>query len=286
MQQIEAEVTALNAEVARLRIMVERCVDVQQQQQRAQQQQQQPAPALFGGFADPRVGTVPPMPLPGQPLAVLPVLFSGMEGTARLFRILMETYPWLTPPEVREAAEIVRNEKALAAEERRRRNERRKQKLAESDSDENDAPGTCDKPPLAKRSHGTPQPQQLAQPATTVDPISLAAAGSANGPNQPEPVERPGISPFPVSAVFGSAGGLTPRTLSPLPKKSTIVPVADGVLLNRRPSGKVNMQRIKAFGVEDNSDDSSDNGPRAVAAVAPVFAGQQESRNPDDEHDF
>ena len=112
---LEDEVVKLSNEVARLQIMVERCVEAnnqhysnktrtsspspsqqhQQQKQTAfsstassspspnsnQQQQRSKSPFAFSA--------------PSDPLAALPSLFSGKEGTARLFRVLVESYPWL-----------------------------------------------------------------------------------------------------------------------------------------------------------------------------------------------
>lgn len=102
---LQREVEALSDEVSRLRMMVQRCVEVREQQQ---QQQQVGTVGLTTG----EPGGVQ-IPLSNQPLAVLPSLFSGIDGTARLFKVLMDTYPWLVPAELQEA-------KAVIAEQRRR----------------------------------------------------------------------------------------------------------------------------------------------------------------------
>ena len=81
---IEEEVTSLAEEVARLRVMVDRCVELNLDLQ--QRQAQQPPPAA--------AHTVP-FPTPDQPLAVLPTMFSGIDGTTRLLKLIVETYPWL-----------------------------------------------------------------------------------------------------------------------------------------------------------------------------------------------
>lgn len=125
LRTLQEEVAALNSEVMRLRLMVHKCTrqaeeqhDVQRRQQQALHQafpvgggSQQPSPS----YVHPTTG-LPTVPLPGQPLAVLPQMFSGLEGTARLFRVLMETYPWLVPPEMRDAqAELAQLKRDLAA---------------------------------------------------------------------------------------------------------------------------------------------------------------------------
>ena len=80
---LESEVSKLADEVSRLRILVNRCLE---------------EPAVQ---RDERVGTKPTADsAPYAAAAVIPHLFSGRDGTKRLFRLLMEAYPWLTPDEV------------------------------------------------------------------------------------------------------------------------------------------------------------------------------------------
>lgn len=101
---VETEISKLTDEVARLRLMVERINESGRSTSEASSQQQQPHPAYRDPF------TVP-VPLPSNPVAVLPTIFAGPEGTARLFRLLMDAYPWLVPPEVEEAREVLAKEK-------------------------------------------------------------------------------------------------------------------------------------------------------------------------------
>ena len=82
---LENEVECLSAEVARLRLMVERCESMKNF----------PEPA---SIAQPAAAPHMVLPLAGQPLDVLPSIFSGAEGTTRLLKVLLETYPWLLPP--------------------------------------------------------------------------------------------------------------------------------------------------------------------------------------------
>lgn len=80
---LENEVEVLSTEVARLRLMVERCEGL-----KAFDSSPAPVPA-----ASPQIV----LPLAGQPLDVLPSIFQGAEGTTRLLKVLLETYPWLLP---------------------------------------------------------------------------------------------------------------------------------------------------------------------------------------------
>lgn len=90
---LESEVECLSAEVARLRLMVERCESMRNFPESTAVTSQQPiaAPHMV-------------LPLAGQPLDVLPSIFSGAEGTTRLLKVLLETYPWLLPTAAAAAA--------------------------------------------------------------------------------------------------------------------------------------------------------------------------------------
>lgn len=114
----------LNAEVTRLRLMVQRCVG--EQERLGREIRERPSrEATHGGDGmteNAAQNVVPQMiriPQPDDPVAVLPSLFSGMDGTARLFKVLMETYPWLLPPELREAQEELERKRGSAGRESR-----------------------------------------------------------------------------------------------------------------------------------------------------------------------
>jgi hypothetical protein len=78
-QQLEAEVAELADEVARLRQLCEKCVNDASR------------PSLPDSASrDPP----PPDSLPDM-VGAMPSIFSGVEGTTRLFNLLVETYPWL-----------------------------------------------------------------------------------------------------------------------------------------------------------------------------------------------
>ena len=145
---LESEVNALDAEVTRLRIMVDRCVESQdtlrasvqtrddRQQHRTNHTETRRNPPETAHESDPiNLGTAltsTRLALPGDPMAVLPAIFSGMDGTARLFKVLIETYPWLLPRDLREAQkelEAQRNDIAEdeAFERKLRRREMRRQ---------------------------------------------------------------------------------------------------------------------------------------------------------------
>jgi hypothetical protein len=110
---IDAEMEKLSGEVARLRVMVERVVDHKSRSVSEASAQPHP-PAGHSIIPTPQFHRDPftvPVPLPTSPVAVLPTIFAGQDGTARLFRLLLDTYPWLEPPEVTEARDIVAREK-------------------------------------------------------------------------------------------------------------------------------------------------------------------------------
>lgn len=108
---LDNEVASLSNEVARLRVMVQRVVAAQAQQPAMAARS---APAYFpasgpvsadggGAIPSPFVGaatTGVAVPRRGDPLAVLPAIFAGEQGTKRLLGLLLDTYPWL-----RDAAE-------------------------------------------------------------------------------------------------------------------------------------------------------------------------------------
>jgi hypothetical protein len=118
-EAIDSEMAKLSDEVARLRLMVERVqlrqahIDGSVGQARSSSEQSSAAHA--GQPAYHRDPWAVPVPLPNSPVAVLPTIFSGVDGTARLFKLLLDTYPWLEPPEVREAREIVASDRERAS---------------------------------------------------------------------------------------------------------------------------------------------------------------------------
>ena len=95
---LEQEVCSLNSEVTRLRLMVERCVELQLESKAM-------APPAAPS-SSPTAALLPRTPLATDPLQILPEIFSGMDGTARLFKLLMDAYPWLAPTVVSSAKEV------------------------------------------------------------------------------------------------------------------------------------------------------------------------------------
>ena len=85
-EAVDTELSKLSNEVARLRIMVER-VQLRQNQLeaagRSSSAESSQAPAAMGPTYH-RDPWAVPVPLPNSPVAVLPTIFSGAEGTARL----------------------------------------------------------------------------------------------------------------------------------------------------------------------------------------------------------
>lgn len=133
LKALEEEVSCLSAEVTRLRLMVHRCCE----EERHRQQLVSENTALKNALRNQQHAVPEPAALPQQPAPqfnyglsanALPPIFCGVDGTARLFRAIMEAYPWLVPPEVKEAQEIVAQERLLQQEERRLRHERRVQR--------------------------------------------------------------------------------------------------------------------------------------------------------------
>lgn len=151
---LESEVNALNAEVTRLRIMVNRCVEAQDNARQTQLVVHEPTlqqrthhpqrnyPTVSSSV-DPIsnvlevLPTSTKLPLPGEPMSVLPTIFSGMDGTARLFKVLIETYPWLLPSDLRQAQfelEEEAREKAALAHKRRSRKKKIQKHTSSSSS--------------------------------------------------------------------------------------------------------------------------------------------------------
>lgn len=160
---VEEELAHLNDEIARLRIMVNRCNEMDSREA---------APAQG---AEPQVQ----LPLSNQPMAILPGIFSGVEGTARLFRVLMDTYPWLVPVEVKEAMqlteEVKEREKARVAK-RLEREAQKAKKLAESSEDEQEK---------VKR------PTPAAKEEEKIVPIAPSVTSSASQPQKQTPPLKP-----------------------------------------------------------------------------------------------
>ncbi|CUG38043.1 Hypothetical protein, putative [Bodo saltans] len=130
LRALEDEVGALSAEMTRLRLMVQQCTDREQRQASLAAENERLKAALLEAqtngaiHSSPRAGATA---APGT-LDALPAMFSGADGTARLFKAIMDAYPWLVPTDVQEAQEIVRQERELQAEERRQRHSRRAQR--------------------------------------------------------------------------------------------------------------------------------------------------------------
>ena len=101
---LEAEVSQLSNEVSRLRLICNRL----NENPSGARNGATPFSPGDGMMRDPL--TVP-MAVPNEPLAILPTIFQGKVGTKRLFKLLMEAYPWLTPDEVSTARE--ENQKKL-----------------------------------------------------------------------------------------------------------------------------------------------------------------------------
>ena len=122
---IEEELRKLREETARLRVMVQKCVEHRDAMQRPEALDSVPCgglrthrstavvapaechPGVPERCLDYTVASVVPrsarsvaMPVPTDAAAVLPTMFSGAEGTARLYRLLADTYPWLAPERV------------------------------------------------------------------------------------------------------------------------------------------------------------------------------------------
>lgn len=99
---LEEEVVKLSNEVARLQIMVERCVHTNNKMYNNTQQQNSNTSPKTATTTTTTQQPQPQQPFsfsaPTDPLTALPTLFSGREGTARLFRVLVESYPWLLKP--------------------------------------------------------------------------------------------------------------------------------------------------------------------------------------------
>src|SRR3989338_11473623 len=109
---LEDEVVKLSDEVARLQIMVERCVENNNKMYNYHQNPPPRAPSQNHNNNSPSSRSQSPamsatnnininnanpftFSAPTDPLTALPSLFTGKEGTARLFRVLVESYPWL-----------------------------------------------------------------------------------------------------------------------------------------------------------------------------------------------
>lgn len=197
LEALEEEVNSLNAEVTRLRLMVQQCVENESRYKALEEENaalkaavaQQQAPGGSNKLVNPYL---PGMPLPGQPLDVLPSMFTGTKGTARLFRLIMDTYPWLTPPEVREAQEIVKHEKELQTEERRLRHQRRAQRQQLLLQQEQEESMMEREEILAEqRSKMRALRDAAAKPLTTV---SQAAPGNPTNPNSAGQQSPPQLS--------------------------------------------------------------------------------------------
>ena len=204
---VDNEMAKLSDEVARLRLMVER-VQLRQNQldahQRSSSEQSSQPTGTPAYHRDP--WAVPPVPLPGSPVAVLPTIFSGVDGTTRLFKLLLETYPWLEPPEVRQAREIVASDQQrasqriaeLEAETDRLRKEHEVLKAAASVPAEPavlseplqrpprsaSTPSAADRP--AKHVTATPQPQAMSEAPMT---LGMGRFG-AKKPNRQQAILR------------------------------------------------------------------------------------------------
>jgi hypothetical protein len=200
-------VEKLSFEVSRLRLMVERVTERQNAINvgRSASEESSAQPGAVHLHRDP---FQVPLPLPGSPVHVLPTIFSGQEGTARLFRLLLDTYAWLEPPEMKEARELIARDKERQA------------KLL--DDLEREALDLRKKQEEMERAH---REQQLAAVSAT------AASGGYRAPPTPR-----GVSPSPT---VGEAGGSRAAPSMATPRGSKLIMGGEGAapLSLTRPAG-------------------------------------------------
>jgi hypothetical protein len=207
LRALEEEVGALSAEMTRLRLMVQQCADREQRQAAILAENERLKAALLeaqttGALRSaPKIGSA----LPSGSLDALPAMFSGADGTARLFKAIMDAYPWLIPPDVQEAQEIVRQERDLQAEERRQRHSRRAQRQqAELDAEREES--LEDRMASQRKVAANLSNQHHAAAATAAVPgIAVASAGLY--PRSASSDHMPPISPRPVVTPLQSAQG-------------------------------------------------------------------------------
>ena len=277
---LESEVETLNAEVTRLRLMVQRCVGEQERLGREIREQHSREAAHTGdGKADNAAQHVVPqmirIPQPDDPVAVLPSLFSGMDGTARLFKVLMETYPWLLPPELREAQEELERKRGLASQESRGTTPQSGQKRGVTAPQKRNSPVTAPEAhamPLSSDSSDDTHPSLSHQHQSNSDATRVANNRDdqdAITRNEEAPPSSGSVSPRPSGAFSGL--GSTPAVLglgrrggsvaSVSPKQSptslSFVPAP------RKTGGKASgsatsiLSKIKRMGGSDDSSDAS-----------------------------
>lgn len=233
LRALEEEVGALSAEVTRLRLMVHRSAESEMQRQQLaaevealkaaneelKEQQRSLKPVSDPAGPPPTAPAANPVFGSGVDVA-LPAMFCGADGTARLFRAVMEAYPWLTPVEVKEAQQIVANERHLQEEERRLRHERRverrelelrleaEESMLDRQQRQRGTDGTRrELQMLAEpiRQHHMASGNVETAPVVSKPPLSLASVGK--GPSLDPDV----ILPDTKSDVVPTTGVITPR---------------------------------------------------------------------------
>jgi hypothetical protein len=220
--ELEDEILKLTADVARLQIMVDRTIEASEaaalhasssspsdplsiHSQLLAQQMAALTAAPIGAAA---AGT-PAIPLPGDPLAVLPALFSGREGTARLFRMLVETYPWLLTEGTAHHARTAEATAMLAA----TAAARQQQIVVTSAAAQPPVPPVSAPAPAAP-THAAPLPQAPTVAPTAAAPMPLTPAVVAPSATAPSQMISPTsaaaastVAPQPVEMASGPTGG-------------------------------------------------------------------------------
>eukprot|EP00758_Cryptobia_borreli_P012801 Tbor_TRINITY_DN5777_c0_g1::TRINITY_DN5777_c0_g1_i1::g.20402::m.20402 len=240
-QSLEKEVDALNTEMTRLRLMVTKCMEIRESS----------PPAATIPYTR---ATVDPsstrLPLPGDPMSVLPSIFSGMQGTARLLKVLLETYPWLLPSE---------NENQL----RGKKEKRNKQKKTRKPSSTTSESLSSSSRSSSKEDHNLPErnsDQRAKSPSLKPDIETV-----------PEPVTPSDTNQEPLSY----------STKSPI--------LGTGLSSMRFPSGKNTLlSKIKALDKDDydNDDDETKQNLSPTSSEKNSFVDETMKPDSDDSHDF
>jgi hypothetical protein len=206
LRALEDEVGALSAEMTRLRLMVQQCADREQRQAAILAENERLKAALLEAQATGALRSAPTIgsTLPPGSLDALPAMFSGADGTARLFKAIMDAYPWLIPPDVQEAQDIVRQERDLQAEERRQRHSRRAQRQqAELEAEREES--LEDR--MANQRNAAAKHQHHAAAAATAAVPGIVVASAGIYPRSASSDHMPPISPRPLGTPLLSVQG-------------------------------------------------------------------------------
>ena len=283
---LESEVELLNSEVTRLRLMVQRCNVAQQELgQKVRQGYANEGDAGGGGaVATQAFPHAVRIPQPDDPISVLPSLFSGMDGTARLFKVLLETYPWLLPADLREAQEELKRKMETSRHKkkksssrnptpRQRKSKKRSPSSSSASSSSSEESSTSEEE--LPKSSGRSKQQQPVSPKPTA---SAVANSSATPPVRDSPrtgggydggVGTGSVSPRSSGNIFSgsgtgavlgfgrrSPGRQSPSSSSPaMSPTSTYTPLPNKAQTAKKASI---LDKIKHLGEDDEDGSSSD----------------------------